>query len=123
MIHRAVIILVSLSLSASPLFAQEDLMDKIRILEQQIQELKVLKQRQTVTEVKSEQCMKAVAREKFCSCVSDNLPREVSFEQYVHTLVTSRDKLGYEAMTIDQKKIVDATIGVREKCIEKGFFK
>lgn len=123
MIHRAVIILVSLSLFASPLFAQDDVMEKIRILEQQIQELKVLKQQQTVNEVKLDHCMKAVAREKFCSCVSDNLPREVSFEQYVHTLVTSREKLGYETMTDVQKKIVDATIGIREKCIEKGFFK
>jgi GTPase Era involved in 16S rRNA processing len=115
--------LFCLTVSASAVYAQDDVMDRIRLLEQQIQELKALKQQQAVTEVKMEHCMNAVARERFCSCVSEGLPREVSFEQYVHTLVTSRENLGYEAMPSEQKKVVDATVAVREKCIEKGFFK
>jgi GTPase Era involved in 16S rRNA processing len=112
-----------LSLSASLSFAQDDVMEKIRLLEQQIQELKMLKQQQAISAVKFDHCMKAVAREKFCNCISDNLPREVSFEQYVHTMVTTREILGYETITVEQKKIVDATVAVREKCLEKGFFK
>jgi hypothetical protein len=123
MLQRLVLIIVGLLLSALPSFAQDDVMERIRLLEQQIQELKILKQQQAATETKSEQCMKAVAREKFCSCVSQNLPIEVSFEEYVHTLITPREKLGYHAMTTEQKKTVDATLEVREKCIEKGFFK
>jgi hypothetical protein len=121
--HRTVLIIVFLALSSSQLFAQDDMLDKIRLLEQQIQELKILSEQQAVTAVKRDDCMKAIAREKFCGCVSDNLPREISFEQYVHTLVTSREKLGYDAMTVERKKIVDATVAVRDKCIEKGFFK
>jgi len=123
MIRRTLMMLFCLTVSASAVYAQDDVMDRIRLLEQQIQELKALKQQQAVTEVKMEHCMKAVARERFCSCVSEGLPREVSFEQYVHTLVTSRENLGYEAMPSEQKKVVDATVAVREKCIEKGFFK
>ena len=123
MIRRTLMILLCLSLSASAACAQDDVMEKIRLLEQQIQELKALKQQQAVTEIKLDHCMKVVARDKFCSCVSENLPREVSFEQYVHTLVTAREKLGYDAMTADQRKVVDATIAAREKCVEKGFFK
>jgi len=121
--RRAFMMLFCFSLSASAACAQDDVLDKIRLLEQQIQELKELKQQQAVTELKLDHCMKAVAREKFCSCVSNNLPREVSFEQYVHTLVTPREKLGYEAMAAEQKKAVNATVEVREKCIERGFFK
>jgi hypothetical protein len=41
----------------------------------------------------------------------------------VNTLLTVREKLGCESMPVDQKKSIDATIEVREKCIEKGFFK
>jgi len=123
MIRRTLIMLFCLSMSASAACAQDDVLDKIRLLEQQIQELKVLKQQQAVTDVKRDHCMKAVAREKFCRCVSESLPREVSFEQYVHTLVTSHENLGYEAMSPEQKKDVDLTIEVREKCIERGFFK
>jgi hypothetical protein len=98
-------------------------MERIRILEQQIQELKILKQQQAAAEVKTEHCTKVVAREKFCSCVGQNLPNEVSFEEYVHIMVTPREKLGYQTMTAEQRKNVDSTVEVREKCIEKGFFK
>jgi hypothetical protein len=41
----------------------------------------------------------------------------------VNTLLTVRMKLCYESMTVDQEKRIDTTIEVREKCIEKGFFK
>jgi hypothetical protein len=123
MTRRTVMMLFCLGFSSSVAFAQDDVMVKIKLLEQQILELKALKQQQTVVEVKFNHCMKVVAREKFCNCVSETLPREVSFEQYVHTLLTGREKLGYEAMPVDQKKNIDATIEVREKCIEKGFFK
>lgn len=123
MVSRSVMTLFGLFLSALPSFAQDDMMEKIRLLEQQIQELKVLKQQQAVTEVKKEHCMKAVAREKFCSCISKSLPAEVSFEEYVHTLVTPRETLGYQTMTDEQKKSVDATVAAREKCVERGFFK
>lgn len=123
MLRRTVMIVFCMSLTASASFAQDDVMEKIRLLEQQIQELKVLKQQQDAAEVKFEDCMKAISREKFCRCLGNSLPREIGFEQYIHTLVTPREKLGYGALTVEQKKDVDATLEVREKCIERGFFK
>lgn len=123
MLQRLILILSCLSLSVLPSIAQDDMMEKIRQLEQQIQELKILKAQQSITAVKSDQCMKAFAREKFCDCVSTNLPLNVNFEQYVHTVITPLDTLGYDAMSTEQKKVVDDTIAVREKCVEKGFFK
>ncbi len=98
-------------------------MERIRILEQQIQELKVIKGQQAVAAAKYDDCMKAVSREKFCTCIGSSLPPAVGFEQYVHTMVTSRDKLGYDSMPVEQRVLVDATVAAREKCIEKGFFK
>ena len=122
MTHRLIILLFCVSFAASPAFAQEDLQEKIRLLEQQIQEIKTQKLLQKITQEKSEQCMKAVGREKFCTCVGNSLPREVSFEQYVYTLVTSKETLDYAGITQEQKSVIDATIAVREKCVEKGFF-
>lgn len=123
MFNRISLILALLCLSAPVLAAQDDqLLEKIKLLEQQIQELKLLKEQQKIGIAKQEQCMKAVGREKFCSCLGANLPREVSFEQYIHTIITPKDQLGYGSMPEDQKNIVDTTIAVREKCIEKGFF-
>jgi hypothetical protein len=123
MSHRILFLVLCASLASSPALAQDDLLEKIKHLEQQIQELKTLKEQQNISVAKAEQCMKVVAREKFCTCVSNSLPRDISFEQYVHTLVSSKDALGYAGMTQEQKAVIDATLDVREKCVEKGFFK
>jgi hypothetical protein len=125
MTHRFIVVALFCALfAASPVFAQDDtLLEKIKILEQQIQELKTQKLLHNINVEKTDQCMKAVSREKFCTCVGNSLPRDVSFEQYVHTLVTPKEKLGYTGMTQEQKSVIDTTIDVREKCIEKGFFK
>jgi hypothetical protein len=123
MTNRLLLFVLCATFAASPAFAQDDLLEKIKSLEQQIQELKTLKEQQSISAAKTEQCMKAVSREKFCTCIGNTLPREVNFEQYVHTLITSKEALGYTDMTENRKKIIDDTIDAREKCIEKGFFK
>lgn len=123
MIRRLPVLILGYVLLAAPLCAQDDMQEKIRLLEQQIQELKELKARQDVGKQKADQCLKAVGRNSFCSCVGENLPAAVSFEQYVHTMVTSKAELGYNAMPPEQKTIVDAILETREKCVEKGFFK
>jgi hypothetical protein len=123
MSHRILFLVLCASLASSPALAQDDLLEKIKRLEQQIQELKVLKEQQNISAAKAEQCMKVVAREKFCTCVGNSLPLDISFEDYVHTLITSNEALGYAGMTRDQKTVIDATRGVRDTCIEKGFFK
>jgi hypothetical protein len=123
MTHRILFVVLCASIASTPALAQDDLLEKIKHLEQQIQELKVLKEQQNINVVKSEQCMKVVAREKFCTCVGNNLPRDISFEEYVHTLVSTKEALGYAGMTQEQKTVIDATLDVRDKCIEKGFFK
>jgi hypothetical protein len=122
MTHRILFVVLCSSLLSVPALAQDDLLEKIKHLEQQIQELKALKEQQNIS-VKTEQCMKVVAREKFCTCIGNNLPPGISFEQYVHTLVSSKGSLGYAGMTQEQQGVIDATLDVREKCIEKGFFK
>ncbi len=118
-------VVLAISIFTTPALAVQDdeLLEKIQRLEQQIQELKELKEQQKVGAAKTEQCLRAVGREKFCQCLGENLPREVSFEQYIHTLVTSKNALGYDSMPADQKKSVDTTLEVRDKCVEKGFFK
>lgn len=123
MTNRLLLAMLFASCLSTPALAQDDLMDKIKRLELQIQELKTLKEQQNIGAAKADQCMKAVAREKFCTCIGNNLARNVSFENYVHTLVSSKEALGYAGMTQDKKNEIDSILDVREKCIEKGFFK
>jgi len=120
---RLAFVMFSTFFAASSAVAQDDLLEKIKRLEQQIQELKTLKEQQDINQTKTEQCLKVTAREKFCTCIGKNLPPQVNFEQYVHTLVTPKESLGYSDMTQEQKSVIDSTRDVREKCIEKGFFK
>jgi len=62
--------LMAASVAASP----DDLLEKINRLEQQIQELKALKEQQKLVAEKEDQCMKAVGRDKFCKCLLKAYP-------------------------------------------------
>lgn len=103
--------------------SQDDIMERIRLLEIQIQQLKDLKEQQKLAVDKEQQCLKPVGHAKFCKCIAETLPREVSFEQYVHFLVTTKEGLKYDAMTSEARQAVDASIAAREKCVDKGWFK
>ncbi len=95
---------------------KDELLKKIEALEQQLKELK---EQQKASGEKQSQCMRAFGGEKFCKCIAENLPREVGLEQYVHTVITPKEKLGYDALTPEQKKSVDQTLAARDKCAEK----
>ncbi|GFE58821.1 hypothetical protein AOG1_27010 [Geobacter sp. AOG1] len=93
MTRRLPLLILGYLLLAAPLHAQDDMEDKIRLLEQQIQELKTLRAQQAVGKQKADQCLKAVGREKFCNCIGENLPTAVSFEQYIHTRLPQKKNL------------------------------
>ncbi len=96
---------------------QEELLKKIEVLEQQLKELK--EQQKTRSE-KESHCLRAVGREKFCACLAEKLPPEVSFAEYVRIAVTPKEELGYGGMTPEQKRRIDTTLSVRDACVEKG---
>lgn len=107
------------SLAAS----QDELMEKIRLLEVQIQELKELKQQQRVSAEKEQNCVTAVGEKKFCSCVAAALPVDVGFERYVHFVVSTNEELRYDTLKPEERKNIDAARAARDKCVKKGFFK
>jgi hypothetical protein len=127
---RLTILTVVLALLLFPAFtsrslaaSQDDIMERIRLLEIQIQQLKDLKEQQKLAVDKEQQCLKPIGHAKFCKCIAETLPREVSFEQYVHFLVTTREGLKYDTMTPETRQAVDASLAAREKCVDKGWFK
>ncbi len=95
---------------------KDELLKKIETLEQQLKELK---EQQKASGEKQSQCMRAFGGEKFCKCIAENLPREVGLEEYVHTVITPRDRLGYDGMSPGRKKSVDQVLAVRDRCVEK----
>ena len=103
--------------------SQDDIMERIKLLETQIQQLKALREQQKLSVDKEQQCLKSLGSAKFCKCIGEALPQEVTFEQYVHFLVTPKDKLNYDTMPAEARRAVDASIAAREKCVDKGWFK
>lgn len=50
--------------------SQDEVMEKIRLLEIQIQQLKALKEQQKISAEKEQQCLKPVGDTKFCKCIA-----------------------------------------------------
>gem|GEM_PF-4488355 len=110
----------------TPLLAasDEEMMEKIKQLEIQIQQLKALKEQQKAASGKERQCLKPFDGEKFCRCIANELPASVTFEQYLKTILAGKDGVDYHSLPDDAKKDADASFAAREKCAEKkGWFK
>lgn len=63
------------------------------------------------------QCLTAIANEALCSCLAEKLPIKINFVQYVSIITLTKEELGYDMLSPDDKKIVDLTRGTRDQCI------
>lgn len=96
---------------------QEEMLKKIQLLEQQINELRELKLKKQSLPVKMDQCMKVVGVEPYCDCVVQKLPVTVDYKQFVQIMLGTSAELGYDKMTPEQKKDVDLTTVAWAKCV------
>jgi hypothetical protein len=97
---------------------QAELMEKIQKLEQQIAELTALKLKKQTLPAKREQCMKVVGVEAYCTCVVEKLPASVDYRQFVSVLLTPAKELGYDSMSVEQKKDIDLALVAWAKCVD-----
>lgn len=98
-------------------------MERIRLLEVQIQQLKELKNQKMLASNKEQECLKPLGNSNFCKCIAETLPKEVNFEQYIHFLVAGKESLKYDAMQPEARRAFDVSLEAREKCVDKGWFK
>jgi hypothetical protein len=63
------------------------------------------------------QCLIAVANEALCSCLAEKLPMKINFVQYVSIITLTKEDLGYDRLSLDDKKVVDLTRATRDQCI------
>ncbi len=123
---RLILPCIILAVALSPFFptvgraaSQEELFEKIKLLEMQIQELKEIKAQQNKSEEKVQHCMKAVGTEKFCACLAEALPGDIGFEQYVHVIVASPVESRNDSRKRGEQVSVEAIHAARDKCIQK----
>lgn len=65
---------------------------------------------------KTIQCMRAFPHEEFCTCLGSELPMPVNMTQYALAVTLSREEVGYEQLSEEQRSAFDKTIQAREVC-------
>jgi hypothetical protein len=66
------------------------------------------------------QCLTAVGNEALCTCLTEKLPMRINFVQYVSIITLTKEELGYDKLSPDDKKMVDLTRSTRDQCIAKS---
>ncbi len=104
-------------------FAQEkqmpiDKVDQIQNMDDLINKLDNLKNMtESIAKEKYYKCVKAFGNNKFCKCLSDNLPVITTFEDYIVIVTSRKDELNYSNRNKEEKEIIDLTYKAREKCV------
>ena len=69
-----------------------------------------------MTNAKRTQCPTAINNRKLCDCLSSNLPVVINFVNYVVLVNKTKDELGYDKQSKEDKAIIDATRRTRDTC-------
>jgi hypothetical protein len=67
------------------------------------------------------QCMSAIGSRIFCSCLSENVPAVADLSMYVAVTTTSKEEIGYDKLSADDRKVVDGILAGRDKCVAEAF--
>jgi hypothetical protein len=68
-------------------------------------------------DLRKSQCMKAMGSEELCTCIADESPSGIDFVDYVRIVSSSKTDLKYNALSPNDKRLVDATRASRDKCV------
>jgi hypothetical protein len=66
-------------------------------------------------------CLVAFGHEPFCSCLREDLPLSVTLENYVTIATSTKEELGYDSASKEDRSIVDTTLKARDTCTVKSF--
>jgi hypothetical protein len=70
-----------------------------------------------ITQEKLDACLKASGNHKFCHCLAGKLPVGLTFDGYIQSVTKSRQQLGYDAFSNNEKKMIDMAFAVRNQCV------
>jgi hypothetical protein len=70
-----------------------------------------------IYETKQSQCMRAIGNREFCDCIALQSPSGIDFVEYVRIVSTSKADLNYDALSPEDKELVDNTRTSRDKCV------
>lgn len=95
-----------------------DKVDQLQKLDDVINKLDQLKNlTDSLAKEKYYKCVKAFGDNKFCKCLSDNMPIVNTFEDYIVIVTSTKDELNYNNRDKKEKELIDLTYKAREMCV------
>ena len=64
-------------------------------------------------------CIKAVGHEKFCDCISENMPADQEFSNYVVAVSKTKSELNFDQLSEYYQQVVDLARASRDKCVKE----
>jgi len=64
-------------------------------------------------------CIKAVGHEKFCDCISENIPADQEFANYVVAVSKTKSELNFDQLSEYYQQVVDLARASRDKCVKE----
>lgn len=65
-------------------------------------------------------CIKAIGHEKFCGCISENMPAEQGFANYVVAVSKTKEELNYNGLSDYYKHSIDLARSARDLCVSEA---
>ncbi len=62
-------------------------------------------------------CIKAIGHVKFCHCISENIPIDQEFANYVMAVSKTKSELNYDQLDRYYQQIIDLARSSRDKCV------
>jgi hypothetical protein len=69
--------------------------------------------------VRKEQCLQAFGHRKFCTCIGENLPVALTFQNYVSITTHTKQENNYSSLNKEDKKIYDLSVSTRDQCVKQ----
>ncbi|HEY4714821.1 MAG TPA: hypothetical protein VIH30_11355 [Aquirhabdus sp.] len=82
-----------------------------------LEELRLLTE--NVANKKYSDCIKAYGNKEFCGCLRDKSPVGIDFAGYITIVTTPKEELGYSKASIEDRRMIDATLKSREVCVKR----
>lgn len=77
----------------------------------------ILKQFNLQVSHKKFACLKAIGHEKFCHCISENMPSDQEFANYVVAVSKTKQELNFDQLSDYYQQSIDLARAARDKCV------
>lgn len=62
-------------------------------------------------------CIKAIGHQKFCHCISENMPADQEFANYVVAVSKTKNELNFDELSDYYQQSIDLARSARDKCV------